>query len=90
MVELWRESLNSDAKDYGGSGMGNMGEVEAAPVPAPRQAFFVAPDVAAAVDFIFTVRPAASEEQGIGARLGEGAICSVATQRSIGERSERE
>jgi 1,4-alpha-glucan branching enzyme len=30
---VWRESLNSDAKDYGGSGMGNMGGVEAAPVP---------------------------------------------------------
>jgi 1,4-alpha-glucan branching enzyme len=36
---LWRELLNSDAKDYGGSGMGNMGEVEAAPVPAHGRRF---------------------------------------------------
>ncbi|HSD59826.1 MAG TPA: 1,4-alpha-glucan branching protein GlgB [Burkholderiales bacterium] len=31
---LWQESLNSDALLYGGSGQGNMGGVEAAPVPA--------------------------------------------------------
>jgi len=30
----WREVLNGDAADYGGSGMGNLGGVEAAPVPA--------------------------------------------------------
>jgi len=36
---LWRELLNSDAKDYGGSGMGNMGAVEAAPVPAHGRHF---------------------------------------------------
>jgi 1,4-alpha-glucan branching enzyme len=30
----WRELLNSDAPIYGGSGMGNLGDVEAAPVPA--------------------------------------------------------
>lgn len=30
---FWREVLNSDALDYGGSGQGNMGGVEAAPVP---------------------------------------------------------
>jgi 1,4-alpha-glucan branching enzyme len=29
----WREILNSDAVDYGGSGWGNLGGVEAAPVP---------------------------------------------------------
>jgi 1,4-alpha-glucan branching enzyme len=29
---LWKEVLNSDAKDYGGSGQGNLGGVEAAPV----------------------------------------------------------
>jgi 1,4-alpha-glucan branching enzyme len=28
----WRERLNSDARDYGGSGQGNLGEVEAAPL----------------------------------------------------------
>jgi 1,4-alpha-glucan branching enzyme len=31
---LWREVLNSDASLYGGSGLGNSGGVEAAPVPA--------------------------------------------------------
>jgi len=30
----WRELLNGDAADYGGSGVGNLGGVEAAPVPA--------------------------------------------------------
>jgi 1,4-alpha-glucan branching enzyme len=30
---FWREVLNTDAKDYGGSGQGNMGGIEAAPVP---------------------------------------------------------
>jgi 1,4-alpha-glucan branching enzyme len=29
----WREILNSDAVEYGGSGKGNLGGVEAAPVP---------------------------------------------------------
>jgi 1,4-alpha-glucan branching enzyme len=29
----WKEILNSDAAIYGGSGQGNMGEVEAAPLP---------------------------------------------------------
>ena len=29
----WRELLNSDALDYGGSGQGNFGGVEAQPVP---------------------------------------------------------
>jgi len=30
---IWREILNSDAAIYGGSGTGNLGEVEARPVP---------------------------------------------------------
>lgn len=30
----WREVLNSDAIEYGGSGLGNMGGVEAAPIPS--------------------------------------------------------
>ncbi len=30
---FWSEVLNSDAKEYGGSGHGNMGGVEAAPIP---------------------------------------------------------
>ncbi|MGQ0835771.1 MAG: 1,4-alpha-glucan branching protein GlgB [Gammaproteobacteria bacterium] len=31
---LWRERLNSDARDYGGSGQGNFGAIEAAPLGA--------------------------------------------------------
>jgi len=30
---FWKEVLNSDAKEYGGSGCGNLGGVEAAPIP---------------------------------------------------------
>ncbi len=30
---FWRELLNSDAEEYGGSGQGNLGGVEAAPTP---------------------------------------------------------
>nr|MBU1328678.1 1,4-alpha-glucan branching protein GlgB [Candidatus Omnitrophota bacterium] len=30
----WKEVLNSDAKEYGGSGYGNMGGTEAAPLPS--------------------------------------------------------
>jgi len=30
---FWKEVLNSDAKEYGGSGQGNLGGVEAAPIP---------------------------------------------------------
>ncbi len=56
---LWREGLNSDARDYGGSGHGNLGGVETAPVPChghfqtltltlPPLAvvFFISPDLA--------------------------------------------
>ena len=31
---FWKELLNSDAKEYGGSGQGNLGGVEAAKIPA--------------------------------------------------------
>jgi 1,4-alpha-glucan branching enzyme len=30
---FWKEILNSDAKEYGGSGQGNMGGVESSPIP---------------------------------------------------------
>ncbi len=30
---FWREILNSDSTNYGGSGQGNMGGIEAAPLP---------------------------------------------------------
>jgi 1,4-alpha-glucan branching enzyme len=36
---LWQEALNSDAELYGGSGWGNLGGVEAAPVGAHGQRF---------------------------------------------------
>jgi 1,4-alpha-glucan branching enzyme len=35
----WREALNSDAVPYGGSGQGNMGGVEAAPLPMHGRPF---------------------------------------------------
>jgi 1,4-alpha-glucan branching enzyme len=38
----WREILNSDAPIYGGSGMGNLGGVEAAPVEAHGHAHSLA------------------------------------------------
>jgi 1,4-alpha-glucan branching enzyme len=34
LAGLWQERLNSDAQVYGGSGQGNLGQVEAAPVEA--------------------------------------------------------
>jgi len=36
---LWREQLNSDARDYGGSGVGNMGGVEASPLACHGRPF---------------------------------------------------
>ena len=33
-ADAWEEILNSDAVCYGGSGWGNLGSVEAAPVPS--------------------------------------------------------
>ena len=45
----WREVLNTDALSYGGSGMGNLGEVQAEPVPHrgfPASAEVVLPPLA--------------------------------------------
>ena len=42
----WRELLNSDAREYGGSGMGNLGTVHAVPKPwhgRPASASIVVP-----------------------------------------------
>jgi 1,4-alpha-glucan branching enzyme len=39
---FWREILNSDAAVYGGSGLGNSGGVEAAPVPAHQRSHSLA------------------------------------------------
>jgi len=36
---LWKERLNSDARDYGGSGVGNMGAVEASPLACHGRRF---------------------------------------------------
>lgn len=36
---MWRELLNSDAKEYGGSGVGNLGEVDAGPVACQGQRY---------------------------------------------------
>ncbi|MFC2047866.1 1,4-alpha-glucan branching protein GlgB [Chloroflexota bacterium] len=48
--EFWRELLNSDAAEYGGSGKGNMGSVEAAPISLhglPYSMTFTLPPLAA-------------------------------------------
>ncbi len=37
----WREILNSDAEDYGGSGVGNLGGVDAAPTPVHGHPFSI-------------------------------------------------
>lgn len=37
----WKEMLNSDARDYGGSGQGNMGTVNTAPIPFHGRRFSV-------------------------------------------------
>jgi len=42
----WLELLNSDAPIYGGSGQGNLGAVDAAPVAAPRAPAQPDPDLA--------------------------------------------
>ena len=39
---FWREILNSDAKEYGGSGQGNLGGVKAKPVPVHSRMFSLA------------------------------------------------
>ena len=44
----WREMLNSDAAVYGGSGMGNLGGVDAAPVAGARPTPLARADAAAA------------------------------------------
>jgi 1,4-alpha-glucan branching enzyme len=45
----WTEVLNSDASRYGGSGMGNLGAVQASPIPAhgrPRSLTVTLPPLA--------------------------------------------
>jgi 1,4-alpha-glucan branching enzyme len=39
MGGFWKELLNSDARDYGGSGQGSLGGVEASPVPFHGQPY---------------------------------------------------
>ena len=58
----WREALNTDALSYGGSGMGNLGEVQAEPVPHrgfPASAEVVLPPLA-------TVWLVAEDAEGLG------------------------
>ncbi|HUC35688.1 MAG TPA: 1,4-alpha-glucan branching protein GlgB [Acidimicrobiales bacterium] len=48
----WRERLNSDATEYGGSGVGNLGEIAAQPVTwegGPSLAYVTAPPLAVVV-----------------------------------------
>jgi 1,4-alpha-glucan branching enzyme len=45
----WREAINTDAADYGGSGVGNMGQVHATSVPwhgRPASAVLTVPPLA--------------------------------------------
>ena len=45
----WREAVNTDAADYGGSGVGNMGQVQATDVPwhgRPASAVLTVPPLA--------------------------------------------
>ena len=70
----WMERLNSDAKEYGGTGRGNLGEVEAAPIPShgfgyslslalpPLAIVFLVPEKAAVLQ----------EENVVEAETGEG------------------
>jgi 1,4-alpha-glucan branching enzyme len=63
---LWRERLNSDALEYGGSGIGNQGSVHAQPVPSHGQArtlALVAPPLACV---FLSPQPGAAESQGRG------------------------
>ena len=51
----WREILNTDASQYGGTGMGNLGAVRASPNPShgfPASALVCCPPLAA-VFFVF-------------------------------------
>ncbi len=38
---FWKERLNSDGKEYGGSGQGNLGGVEAKPIPFHKREFSI-------------------------------------------------
>jgi len=60
----WREILNSDASVYGGSGQGNMGGVDAAPIPLHARKWSVTltlPPLAAV--FLSGAAPASSAEK---------------------------
>jgi 1,4-alpha-glucan branching enzyme len=61
----WREALNSDAPIYGGSGQGNMGGVDAAPIPMHGRrwsATITLPPLGA----VFLVSTSAEDEQSAG------------------------
>ncbi|MBN8929377.1 MAG: alpha amylase C-terminal domain-containing protein, partial [Rhodospirillales bacterium] len=59
----WREVLNTDAPGYGGSGLGNLGAIEAEPVPMhglPASAALLAPPLATVY---FVHEPTARDEE---------------------------
>jgi 1,4-alpha-glucan branching enzyme len=58
MRGVWCEVLNSDARDYGGSGYGNLGEVEAAPVPHHGRPYSLTLPVPPLAVVFFTAPPA--------------------------------
>ena len=51
---VWRERLNSDARDYGGSGIGNMGAVEASPLTYHGRPFSLALELPPLAILFFT------------------------------------
>ena len=61
----WREMLNSDASIYGGSGQGNMGGVEATPIPLHGRCWSVnltLPPLGA----VFLIAEGEAEREGLG------------------------
>jgi 1,4-alpha-glucan branching enzyme len=55
---VWYEALNSDARTYGGSGYGNLGAVEAAPVPYHNRPYSLTLMVPPLAVVFFTSPPA--------------------------------
>ncbi len=53
----WRECLNTDAQAYGGSGVGNLGEVASQPVPAHGEAQSLSLELPALAALVFAPAP---------------------------------
>jgi 1,4-alpha-glucan branching enzyme len=74
----WREVLNSDATIYGGSGQGNMGGVDAAPIPLHARQWSVTltlPPLGA----VFLIRDPEAERQAVEEVLSEESVLSTET-----------